>query len=93
MSTASGSPPLGAAHADFSKDPEKFGADTEIRDNSIEYGKAEDILGQQDIDPALNAKMHIVNNVRYYNPELLYRVGCSLLMRGTVLIQYFQIGY
>jgi hypothetical protein len=29
-------------------------------------GKGEDILGLQDVDPALNAKMHLVNNVRPY---------------------------
>jgi hypothetical protein len=27
-------------------------------------GEGEDILALQDIDPALNAKMHLVNNVR-----------------------------
>lgn len=69
MSAASSSPPLGAFHqrSDLSKDPEKYAADAEIKDSSIDYGKSEDILGQQDIDPALNAKMHIVNNVRYCN--------------------------
>lgn len=29
-------------------------------------GSAEDILALQDLDPALNAKMHLVNNVRFY---------------------------
>jgi hypothetical protein len=33
-------------------------------------GDAEDILSLQDVDPALNAKMHIVNNVRKsYSPS------------------------
>jgi hypothetical protein len=27
-------------------------------------GSGEDILALQDVDPALNAKMHLVNNVR-----------------------------
>lgn len=27
-------------------------------------GEGEDILALQDVDPALNAKMHLVNNVR-----------------------------
>lgn len=27
-------------------------------------GEGEDILALQDIDPAMNAKMHLVNNVR-----------------------------
>lgn len=29
----------------------------------------EDILALQDLDPALNAKMHLVNNVSYYYTE------------------------
>ncbi len=62
MSAAGSSPPLKAQ--DLSKDPEKHAADPEIRHRSIDYGKNEDILGQQDVDAALNAKMHIVNNVR-----------------------------
>ena len=63
MSTGSASPPLGAI--ELSKDAEKYSADPEIRHTSIDYGKNEDILGRQDVDPALTAKMHIVNNVRY----------------------------
>jgi len=63
MSAASSSPPLGAK--ELSEDPEKYSTDPETRHTSIDYGKNEDILGQQDVDPALNAKMHIVNNVRY----------------------------
>lgn len=31
---------------------------------SASFGVAEDILGSQSVDPALDAKMHIVNNVR-----------------------------
>jgi hypothetical protein len=68
MSADSGSRPLGTAQQkDLSKDPEKYAAEAETRDSSIDYGRSEDILGQQDTDPALNAKMHIVNNVRYCN--------------------------
>jgi len=63
MSAASSSPPLGAK--ELSKDPEKYSADPKIRHTSIDYGKNEDILGHQNVDPALNAKMHIVNNVRH----------------------------
>lgn len=62
MSAASSSPPLRAQ--DLSKDPEKHSVDPEIRHRSVDYGKNEDILGQQYVDAALNAKMHIVNNVR-----------------------------
>lgn len=62
MSTGSSSPPPMAQ--DVSKDPEKDSANPKIRHRSIDYGKNEDILGQQDVDAALNAKMHIVNNVR-----------------------------
>ena len=66
MSATSNSPPLEVNNEknDHNKDTEKYAADTELRDSSLDYGKGEDILGQQDIDPALNAKMHIVNNVR-----------------------------
>jgi hypothetical protein len=67
MSAASSSPPLMAQ--DLSKDPEKHSSDPEIRHRSIDYGKNEDILGQQDVDAALNAKMHIVNNVSYKIPS------------------------
>jgi len=31
---------------------------------SASFGVADDILGSQSVDPALDAKMHIVNNVR-----------------------------
>ena len=66
MSVPNGSPPLGTRDKenDYAKDTEKYAADNELREASLDYGKGEDILGQQDIDPALNAKMHIVNNVR-----------------------------
>jgi hypothetical protein len=66
MSATSNSPPLGAMNKenDYNKDTEKYATDNELSDTSLDYGKGEDILGQQDIDPALNAKMHIVNNVR-----------------------------
>jgi hypothetical protein len=63
MPAASASPPLGAK--ELSKDLEKYSADPEVRHNSIDYVKNEDILGKQDVDPALTAKMHIVNNVRH----------------------------
>lgn len=33
-------------------------------DEPLASGTAEDILSMQDVDPALNAKMHLVNNVR-----------------------------
>lgn len=51
-----------------SKDIEKAVTDGNLHPNettSIQIGDVqEDILQLQDIDPALNAKMHIVNNVR-----------------------------
>lgn len=34
--------------------------------------KGEDILAMQDLDPALNAKMHLVNNVRHTESTLRY---------------------
>jgi hypothetical protein len=68
MSATSNSPPTETVD-EKGVDTEKYAAHP--RDStSIEYNKAEDILGQQDIDPALNAKMHIVNNVRI---QLLWR--------------------
>ena len=53
------------AKNDYPKDTEKAALDE--RDDSIQgpsVGEGVDILGQQSIDPALNAKMHIVNDVR-----------------------------
>lgn len=47
------------------KTKEKTGMDPEILQHSnISLAEGEDILSLQDIDPALNAKMHIVNDVR-----------------------------
>lgn len=54
-----------AAKDDYPKDTEKVALGE--RDDSIHglsIGEGVDILGQQSIDPALNAKMHIVNDVR-----------------------------
>lgn len=49
-------------------------------DGSIDGG--EDILALQDLDPALNAKMHLVNNVRCpeSGPWLWRRAFALLLM-------------
>jgi hypothetical protein len=38
------------------------------------YGKGEDLLAMQDIDPALNQKMHLVNNVRLQSIPFTSRV-------------------
>ena len=38
--------------------------DVVSQDVLLNSGEGNDILAQEDVDPALNAKMHIVNNVR-----------------------------
>jgi hypothetical protein len=64
MSATTDSPPLGATtEKGLKTDPENYVVHDGPRDASLDYGKGEDILGRQDIDPALNAKMHIVNDV------------------------------
>jgi hypothetical protein len=68
--SANSSPPLEPKN-DYPKDSEKVALGE--RDASLEcpaspsIGEGEDILGRQDIDPALNAKMHLVNNVRTHS--------------------------
>ena len=42
-----------------------------LDDYSIISG--EDILSRQDVDPALNAKMHLVNNVREFSVHQVFR--------------------
>lgn len=57
------SPPF-AAKDNYPKDTEKVALDEpEDSVHGPSIGEGIDILGQQSIDPALNAKMHIVNNV------------------------------
>lgn len=49
------------------EDPGLFERDVGIGDDtrtSQSSGNAEEVLALQDLDPALNAKMHLVNNVR-----------------------------
>jgi len=56
-----------SAKKGITKDPEKI--------NTYDTGRTsldspfiiegEDVLGRQDLDPALNAKMHLVKNVRW----------------------------
>lgn len=51
-------------------DAEKKGAEGEsgfpAREDASSVHSGEDILSMQDLDPALNMKMHLVNNVRDY---------------------------
>ena len=51
---------------DLTKDTEKINTyDTGLTSfDSPSLAEGEDVLGRQDLDPALNAKMHLVNNVR-----------------------------
>ncbi len=47
---------------------EEVGAEAKLQKPSDVDGavhKGEDILAMQDLDPVLNAKMHLVNNVRW----------------------------
>ena len=70
---ADSSPPQFAAKDDYPKDTEKAASgerEDSIHGPSIDEGI--DILGQQSIDPALNAKMHLINNVRYSHKRLLF---------------------
>jgi hypothetical protein len=68
MSVQSHSHPLGASDR---KLDEKHALDPELlQGHDVQYDDAEDILARQDIDPALNAKMHIVNNVRFLNCQI-----------------------
>ncbi len=49
----------------YPKDAEKLAVnDVPHQDTTLEVGSSEDVLALQDVDPALNAKMHIVNNVK-----------------------------
>ena len=52
------------------KDAEKGCNDVLPEDVSVNYSESDDILAKQDVDPALNAKMHIVNNVRWIPEEI-----------------------
>jgi hypothetical protein len=53
-----------AGKSAFAGDNEKVTLEDDVhRYPSFEQSSAYDILGQQDTDPALNKKMHIVNNV------------------------------
>lgn len=45
------------------KNEKHFGAEPELVHDGYSVSESSDILGRQDVDPALNAKMHIVNNV------------------------------
>jgi hypothetical protein len=66
MSSTSNSPPLNPEQEETCqslKDTEKTADNVQPRDVSFNYGDGEDLLSLQDVDPALNAKMHIVNNV------------------------------
>jgi hypothetical protein len=65
------STPQFAVKDGYPKDEEKVALEREdsIQDPSI--GEGIDLLGQQIVDPALTAKMHIVNNVRKHSHKRL----------------------
>jgi hypothetical protein len=74
MSATSHSPsPLEASDK---KMDEKVALDAEQQ--HLDYAQGEDILALQDIDPALNAKMHIVNNVSSFEySQILLEFGLT----------------
>lgn len=51
----------GEAHSHTKSDQDAHAVDG----GSIRMAKGEDILARQALDPALNSKMHLVNNVSY----------------------------
>lgn len=51
----------------------------EVRDDTASLQSGEDILGMQDMDPALTMKMHLVNNVSY-SPVSYDIVRCASAM-------------
>jgi hypothetical protein len=48
----------------YPKNEKIAGEEPEAVLDGYSVGEGQDILALQDIDPALNAKMHLVNNVR-----------------------------
>jgi hypothetical protein len=51
---------------EYKKDSEKMGADIPMDHDALEHhsiAEGQDLLGKESLDPALKAKMHIVNNV------------------------------
>ena len=67
MSARSNSPPLASSteKADYPKGDEKVAlGETDVSDEHVSMREGQDVLALQDVDPALNAKMHLVNNVR-----------------------------
>lgn len=67
--SAAFSPHLGGSDekTEYTKDHEKVAlGQQDVTFDTHSVDKGEDILSMQDVDPALNAKMHIVNNVREF---------------------------
>ena len=48
----------------YPKNEKIAGEEPEVVADGYSVREGEDILALQDIDPALNAKMHLVNNVK-----------------------------
>lgn len=72
-----GSPPTRAIDKDAAMDEGKHGRTTSLASDLMSQGKGE-VFSLEDVDPALNAKMRLVNNVR--QPPNLYGVYlCSSL--------------
>lgn len=63
------SPPLATSNKleksdSKSKDAEKTESPQNSMDEDVHIAEGQDILALQGVDPALNAKMYLVNNVR-----------------------------
>lgn len=64
-------------HVEVNKEEKEYANahDTTAVGDVVSVSEGHDLLAAQDVDPALNAKMHIVNNVRIlraplFNPDL-----------------------
>lgn len=57
----------------------------ELRDDLVSVQSGEDILGRQDMDPVMNMKMHLVNNVG--GPSLLQSI-CRTCRTGPFLCPF-----
>lgn len=64
MSTLGSHPASNKDKNDYSKGDKVALGDPYVIPDSVSYGEGQDVLAGEDVDPALTAKMHIVNNVR-----------------------------
>lgn len=65
----------------YPKNEKVAGVEPDIQLDDHSLGEGVDVLALQDVDPALNAKMHIVNNVRGILHAALTQ--CTFLSRAN----------